>query len=130
MCVKKEREYIKRREVIKTVNFYQNLETRIISLDGQLDHVGICAKSVGLLLCLYAIFSSQFFDLTPNSVDKRNSEEVRITLNHSIMSLEELEKRVSELEEKVSFYEKQNGLVTREKIDEMSSEVVDSNPYR
>lgn len=48
------------------------------------------------------------------------------------MSVEELQKRISELEEKLSFYEnekKPGGSVRREKIDEMSSEVVDSNPY-
>ncbi|CAE1229941.1 UBA5 [Acanthosepion pharaonis] len=45
------------------------------------------------------------------------------------MSVEELQKKISLLNEKVAFLEKQCRSVKREKIDEMSSEVVDSNPY-
>lgn len=45
------------------------------------------------------------------------------------MSVEELQKKISLLNEKVASLEKQCRSVKREKIDEMSSEVVDSNPY-
>lgn len=48
------------------------------------------------------------------------------------MSVEELQQKIRQLEEKLAVYEQQDvtsGL-KRTKIDVMSSEVVDSNPYR
>ena len=46
------------------------------------------------------------------------------------MSIEELQNRVRELEEEVSQLKKNEGNVGREKIAQMSGEVVDTNPYR
>ena len=45
----------------------------------------------------------------------------------STCEVAELKKRISELEGLLS---KQNNVQARKKIEEMSSEVVDSNPYR
>ena len=44
-------------------------------------------------------------------------------------SLESLQNRIKELEEELA-NEKTKNVCKREKIEEMSSEVVDSNPYR
>lgn len=44
--------------------------------------------------------------------------------------MEELQKRVRELEAELQAIKKQNKSGGREKISQMSSEVVDSNPYR
>lgn len=44
--------------------------------------------------------------------------------------IEELQRRIKELENKLLEEQSKNMLSTREKIEHMSSEVVDSNPYR
>lgn len=44
--------------------------------------------------------------------------------------LEELRQRVKELEKKLLEEQRKNASTAREKIEHMSSEVVDSNPYR
>ena len=47
-------------------------------------------------------------------------------------SVESLKARIAELEQQLASQgsDRENGPVRRQKIDKMSSEVVDSNPYR
>jgi len=45
-------------------------------------------------------------------------------------SVESLQKRIKQLENELDSERQKNKQVVRQKIDQMSSEVVDSNPYR
>ncbi|XP_035739757.1 ubiquitin-like modifier-activating enzyme 5 isoform X1 [Vespa mandarinia] len=49
--------------------------------------------------------------------------------NYYLLTMEELQKRIAELERELQEEKCRNAITTREKIEHMSGEVIDSNPY-